>query len=263
MSSEFSRSNLDHLLYLVAKEYKKQNRKGPDAELILIGGSSVILNYSFRDMTTDIDSVIYASSSMKDAIIRVADDQNLESDWLNDDFKKTSSYSAKLHEHSKFYKKFCNCLDVRTVDDEYLVAMKLKSGRVYKHDLSDIVGVIKENNEKGHDLSIEKINSAYLELYDEPLREKDATLLKQIFSAPDYGELYYTTVDDEAENKQLLKNAERDYKGVLNQDNVAQFLKGMRKRHPSKRDELDSDAIHLTDTVIHYDAPDNNKHPKI
>ena len=66
MPDEFSRKDIDHFLYLVAKEYKKQNRKNPEAELILIGGSSVVINYNFRDVTSDIDSIIKASSNIKE-----------------------------------------------------------------------------------------------------------------------------------------------------------------------------------------------------
>lgn len=70
MSFEFTRNNIDHYLYEVAKIYKKANRAFPDAEIILIGGASVLLNYNFRDMTTDLDAILRASSSMKDAIKR-------------------------------------------------------------------------------------------------------------------------------------------------------------------------------------------------
>lgn len=53
---------------------------------------------------------------------------------------KTASYTPKLRYYSKYYKTFSNVLTVRTVTAEYLVAMKLKSGRKYKNDLSDVVG---------------------------------------------------------------------------------------------------------------------------
>lgn len=40
----------------LAKEYKKRNKNVP-AELILVGGASVLINYGFREMTTDIDAI--------------------------------------------------------------------------------------------------------------------------------------------------------------------------------------------------------------
>lgn len=51
-------------------------------------------------------------------------------------------------EYSKYYKTFANILQIRTVSAEYLVAMKLMAGRQYKNDLSDIVGVLIEQENK-------------------------------------------------------------------------------------------------------------------
>lgn len=72
-NAEFIRENIDIYLKEVAKEYRKQVGKRMPAKLILIGGSSVLLNYGFRNMTSDIDAVILAASSMKDAINKVGD----------------------------------------------------------------------------------------------------------------------------------------------------------------------------------------------
>lgn len=55
-------------------------------------------------------------------------------------------------EHSKYYKTFANILQIRTVSAEYLVAMKLMAGRQYKNDLSDIVGVLIEQEERNEPL---------------------------------------------------------------------------------------------------------------
>ena len=68
---EFTKENIDTYLKEVAKEYRKQIGKNMSAEMILIGGASVLVNYGFRDMTTDIDAVIQAASVMKDVIMGV------------------------------------------------------------------------------------------------------------------------------------------------------------------------------------------------
>ena len=67
---EFTKENIDTYLKEVAKEYRKQIGKSMPAEIILIGGASVLVNYEFRDMTTDIDALIQAASVMKDVIRR-------------------------------------------------------------------------------------------------------------------------------------------------------------------------------------------------
>lgn len=63
----FSRENLDTYLKELAKEFRKLNGKTMPAEIILIGGASILANYGFREMTYDIDAVVSASSAMKDA----------------------------------------------------------------------------------------------------------------------------------------------------------------------------------------------------
>ena len=150
MSTEtFNKENLDNILKELGKEYKKLGGKNMPAEIILIGGAAVIENYGFRDMTTDIDAVISASSMMRDAANNVGERLSLPVGWLNDDFKKTDSYSTKLSEVSVYYKSFYGALDVRTVTAEYLIAMKLKAGRKYKNDLSDVVGILAEHKKNG------------------------------------------------------------------------------------------------------------------
>lgn len=231
MSFEFTRNNIDHYLYEVAKIYKKANRAFPEAEIILIGGASVLLNYNFRDMTTDLDAILRASSSMKDAIKKVADDNGLESDWLNEDFKHTKSYSPKIIEYSKFYKKFCGCLTVRTIADEYLLAMKLCSARNYKKDLSDIVGILKENVERNTPINFDKINNAVINLYGswDIIDNEVKNMLIETLKDDDLEEKYYSILKEEKLNKQALLLAQEKYPEQINDKNVTSFAKHFRK----------------------------------
>ena len=63
-----------------------------------------------------------------------------------------------LHEVSVYYRTFSNVLTIRTITAEYLLAMKLMSGRRYKNDLSDIVGILWEHQkkDKGFDLRADR-----------------------------------------------------------------------------------------------------------
>ena len=45
----FDKNNLDFYLRELAREFRKLNGKTMRAEMILIGGASVLLNYGFRD----------------------------------------------------------------------------------------------------------------------------------------------------------------------------------------------------------------------
>ena len=67
------KDQIDSYLKEVAKQYRKLNRKGMPAEITLIGGASILINYGFRDSTYDVDALIQASSTMKDAVNYVTD----------------------------------------------------------------------------------------------------------------------------------------------------------------------------------------------
>lgn len=76
------------------------------AEIILIGGASVLINYGFRETTYDIDAIIKSLGAMKEAINTVGDRMGLPVGWLNTDFVNTNSYTPRLMEHSKYDKTF-------------------------------------------------------------------------------------------------------------------------------------------------------------
>jgi len=207
MPKQLSKSEIDHYLYEVAKEYKKTNRTNPHAELILVGGGAIMLGYNFRNTTEDLDAIIRGSSSLiKEVANHVGDKNGLANGWLNSEFSKTNSYSKELVLHSKFYKTFCNCLEVRIVPDEYLIAMKMVSGRAYKHDRSDIIGILTENYQKQTPISKERIEDAVKELYGnlDTVSEKMWQFLNDVLKVDDLEELYYQVADIEKQNKSAL-----------------------------------------------------------
>lgn len=127
-SNYFTKENLSGYLKELAKEYRKRVGKSMPAEIVLVGGAAVLANYGFRNMTTDVDAVIHAASSMKDAINCVGDKYGLPNGWLNTDFMYTSSYTPKLDQFSQYYRTFSNVLTIRTVTAEHLIA---KIGRAH------------------------------------------------------------------------------------------------------------------------------------
>ena len=229
---EFTKENIDEYLRAVAKEYRRAAGKGMPAEMILIGGASVLLNYGFRNMTTDIDAMIRAESVMKDAINKVGDRHGLPSGWLNADFQRTESYSPKLVQYSKYYKTFANILTIRTVSAEYLIAMKLKSARLYKNDISDIIGILMEHHNAGNALTIEQVKKAAEDLYGgwEAIPEESRQTIREAFDNGDYEGLYQEARENEFFTRQRLLRFEKDYPGVVTESNVndiiAKFGKG-------------------------------------
>lgn len=200
------------------------------AEIILVGGASVLINYGFRDMTNDMDAIIQASSSMKEAINRVGDRMNLPNGWINDDFVKTKSYSHNLILHSKYYRTFSNIVNIRTVTSEYLIAMKLMSLRNYKADMSDIIGIIYEEKNGGRTITLDDVKKATTELYGDynALPELSRKFIDDVFNAKDLLTMYKKVRVDEYTNKELLLEFEEDYPNVLKEDNLADILKKLK-----------------------------------
>lgn len=218
----FTKDNLDLYLKELAKEFRRLNGNKVPAEIILIGGASVLINYGFREMTYDIDAIIVSSSAMKDAINNVGDKMGLPYGWLNTDFVKTNSYTSKLAAYSKYYKTYSNILQIRTISSEYLVAMKLMAGRKYKNDLSDVIGILIEQERQNDKLSLERIKVAIEDLYGEyeKIPESSRIFIESVFEKKDLKLLYNEIRKSEVENKDILVKIEGEYPGVLNKDNL-------------------------------------------
>ncbi len=228
----FTRDNLDRYLKELAKEYRKLNGKNTTVEIILIGGASVVINYAFRDMTYDMDAIINASSSIKDAINIVGDRFNLPNGWINDDFMRTSSYTPKIIQYSKYYHTYSNAITFRTVTGEYLIAMKLKAGREYKFDRSDVIGILLEQERNGDPLTLDRIKRAVEELYGsyDVLSDEIKSFIENSVQEGNYPEKYNLIRQAEAENKNLLVNYTEKKPGIVKDDNTNDIIAALKKR---------------------------------
>lgn len=228
--SEFTKDTLDLYFKELAKVFRKLNGTKMPAELIVVGGASILINYGFRNSTVDIDAIIQAFSSMKDAIRTVRDKMGLPDDWLNADFIRTSSYSPKLIQYSKYYKTFSNVLSIRTVTSEYLVAMKLMSDRDYKNDYSDIIGIIWEQKENGKEIMLEDIKRAVIELYGDYdiLSVSAKEFIEEVYSSNNLEEMFKETCKKEDENREILLNFQEEYPNILNESNVKEIVRRQR-----------------------------------
>lgn len=231
-SNSFTKENLDNYLKELAKEYRKLGGKNMPAEIVLVGGAAILISYGFRDMTTDVDAIVRASSSMKDAINLVGDKFDLPNNWLNKDFMKTSSYSPKLDEVSVYYKSFYGVLTVRTVKDEHLIAMKLRSGRKYKNDLSDIIGILAEHERNNDPLTLDVINKAVKVLYGdwEDFPKDSKSFIENALKNGGYEEIYQSVKAEEKQSKELLIEFEEEYKNVANVSNVDDILRSLKAK---------------------------------
>lgn len=248
MSSErktvFTKENLDTYLKEVAKEYRKLCGKSMPAELILIGGASILANYGFREMTTDVDAIIRAASSMKDAVNRVGDKFDLPNGWLNADFRRTDSYTAELEQYAVYYKTFSNVLTVRTISAEYLIAMKLRSGRQYKNDLSDVLGILAEHEKLGQPITMEQIKQAVCNLYESwiELPETSIQFIDRTMQDGNFSDRYAEVLANEREFRDVLIEFQKDYPGVTNASNANDIIQSLKERQkkPSVLERLDN-----------------------
>ena len=199
------------------------------AEIILIGGASVVINYGFREMTYDMDAIIIASSSMKDTINYVGDKYGLPVGWINDDFMRTDSYTPRISRYSKYYHTYSNVVTIRTVSGEYLVAMKLKAGREYKYDRSDVIGILWEQEKSGDPLSLDRIKQAVCDSYD-VLSDDVKQFVERAIENGNYEEMYTRIRQAESENKEILLEYQEEKPGVINNDNADDIIAALRRR---------------------------------
>ena len=196
----------------------------------------MVINYGFREMTYDMDAIINAASSMKDAINTVGDRYNLPNGWMNDDFMKTESYTPRIAAFAKYYRTYSNVVTFRTITGEYLVAMKLRSGREYKYDRSDVIGILWEQEKMGNPLSLERVKEAVSDLYGsyDVLANDVREFIEKAIQNGGYAELYERVRQAEAENKENLLEYQEEKPGVITGDNVHDIIAALRRRKEQK-----------------------------
>jgi hypothetical protein len=234
MSSDkpISKVRLDEYLKDLAREFRKLNGTKTPAEVVLIGGAAILAGYNFRDMTYDVDAPIVASTAMKDAIRLVGEKNGLPHDWLNTNFRRTTSYSDKIFEVSKYYRTYSNILTIRIVTAEYLVAMKLMSGRQYKNDISDTAGILLEHYNRGTPLTGEAIYAAIAKLYGDSaeLPGRMKLWLDETLAKGDYKMVYNESRSGELDAKAILSDFEETYPGVLRSDNLDAIVEAAKRK---------------------------------
>ena len=213
--NKISKENIDHLLFEVAKEYHKHGRKAK-GEIVIVGGAAIVANYEFRNMSEDADAIFYAESHLKDAITKVARDHNLPDNWLNSDFIITRSYSDKLGRYAVPYKTFANSIEVKLIDKEYLIAMKLASFRKYKNDISDMVGILCSEYNKGNDILLKDIKQAIINLYGsyDYIEEEARRFIENITIDHKYLISFDDIVEDEKLSNSIINNSNTIFNNI-------------------------------------------------
>lgn len=163
---------------------------------------------------------------MKEAINAVGDRLELPNGWLNTDFKNTSSFSPKLIQYSKHYRTYSGVLNIRTINAEYLIAMKLMSGRRYKKDLSDIVGILNEQKRIEKPLDYNKIDRAVRDLYDSwnGISVYTTEVLKVALESENLEELFEEQVREEEASRQEVLRIQKYDKTKITGSNIDDII---------------------------------------
>lgn len=115
--------------------------------------------------------------------------------------------------------------------------MKAMSGRRYKYDLSDIVGILWTHEKRGDAIGKDAIECAITKLYgSQPLPEASMRLLGALYTADvDYARIYDETRIREREAKELLLDVQEHQPGLINGDNIDEVIsEAIRKRDGGK-----------------------------
>lgn len=102
--------------------------------------------------------------------------------------------------------------------------------RDYKADMSDVIGIIKEEKDNGRNISLDDIKKATIDLYGDymALPELSRDFIDDVFNAKDLLTMYKKVRVEENTNKELLLEFEEDYPNVLKEDNLADILKNLK-----------------------------------
>ena len=158
------KDNLDNILKILATKYSQINTT--PICVYIVGGSAIVLNFDYRESTLDIDAFYESNTAFEKAAKETGEEFELTGDWINQDFINTPSFTPKIIDVSKLYKRYRN-VSFYTVKPEFLIAMKLKSARPTGGDLDDVIKMIYELRLKGKKITYKKIINAFEYLYDE------------------------------------------------------------------------------------------------
>lgn len=120
------------------------HEKGIMGELCIFGGAAMVLAFDARESTRDVDGIFVPKTEVIESARKVAEEFNLEPDWLNDGVKGFISNESEFTADGMPV--FSN-LRIMRPTTEYLLAMKCLASRVADAstdgDRADIMTLLK------------------------------------------------------------------------------------------------------------------------
>lgn len=184
-NSLINKENFDAIFQKLATTYETLggNEK---ISIYLVGGTAIVLNFTYRQSTLDVDALFNTNNVLAKAIEIIGKEFHLTDDWLNSDFVKTPSYSNKIVQKASIYKKYGKYILIYCLETKYLLAMKIKSSRPEGGDIDDIIKMIYETRLNNIGLTYDEVINAYKELYNDFTNTYGSTLnrAKEAFEVP-------------------------------------------------------------------------------
>lgn len=109
------------------------------------------------------------------------------------------------------------------------------SGRQFKNDLSDVVGILLERDEQGIPIRYEQIEQASDDLYGgiNALPESSQEFINNVFKTQNYKELYSKFRSEEVDARSVAIEFTRKYPQAANEENITELLKRVRGKKES------------------------------
>lgn len=138
-------------------------RQGVTGELCLFGGTVMVLAFTARLSTKDVDALFQPSPLIRDCARRIAEEQNLPTDWLNDGVK---GFVSARHETAAGNLPQFPHLRLTMPVPEYLLAMKCMAARLggttgESSDVPDIAFLIRHLGLKSAPAVLEIVGQYY------------------------------------------------------------------------------------------------------
>ena len=150
-----TRDKIMNGLRRLGEELKELSMSG---EILLIGGAAMCLVHSARDMTKDVDALYEPKSEINRLVKKIAEQEGLPEDWLNDSVKGFVTENAPSEDFMVL-----DGLKITVVTPEYLLAMKLMSARYGEKDADDIRFLMNKLEIKTMDEALDILTGFYPE----------------------------------------------------------------------------------------------------
>ena len=123
-------------------------------------------------------------------------------------------------------------LNVRTISAEYLIAVKLMSGRRYKKDLSDIIGILNEQKRMGEALTYRQIDCAVNNLYGgwENISEYAVRVLKAALESDNLEELFMEQEREEVLSRDAVLQVQKYEEKKVKESNLDEIIQEARNK---------------------------------